>query len=371
MSTNKSPPMPRRSPPPPPSSGEPRNTSQPSLASRGGGSGGPLGAFWSTQHAKDSLVLEEKSKPMFDEEPSSHHISLKHDTVHPENDQLPKNISTNKVVNTQAHTVKSSLHGKLHKPDTGSSKDFEINFFQDKAHASERRMSSVENTAATFEDQTFNTFVAEFDSTKFSSGLGSKSEREEALEAEVEKLKEQLKEAKLEKAEITSKYEKLSAICRSQRQELQELKQALAARTPSSSREGLRTSPGITSSASAREKIGGSVWELQQDKTEWKTPSSEPKSWQAFPEEPQPLKSLSADNTSKSVRTRNGQPNKQPAQVATDFDTWGFGSDNFSAVRAGSPQMLRPGEGSNSQVFSEAKALENKSTSQPAGWAGF
>lgn len=251
MSTNKSPPMPRRNPPPPPSSGDPRNTSQPSLASRGGGSGGALGAFWSTQHAKDSLVLEEKSKPMFDEEPSSQHISLKHDTVYPENDQLPKNSSTNKVVNTQTHTVKSSLHGKLHKPDTGSSKDFEINFFQDKAHASERRMSGVENTAATFDDRTFNTFVAEFDSTKFSSGLGNKSEREEALEAEVEKLKGQLKEAKLEKVEITSKYEKLSAICRSQRQELQELKQALAARTPSPSREGLRTSPGITSSASA------------------------------------------------------------------------------------------------------------------------
>lgn len=45
----------------------------------------------------------------------------------------------------------------------------------------------------------------------------------EALEAEIEKLK-------LEKSEIASKYAKLSAICRSQRQEIQELKEILAAK---------------------------------------------------------------------------------------------------------------------------------------------
>ncbi|CAL0310294.1 unnamed protein product [Lupinus luteus] len=368
LATNKSPPMPRRDPPPPPASGEPRNTSQPSLAS--GGSGGPLGAFWSSQHAQDSLVTEEKRKPIFDDEQSSHHISLKHDAIRPDNDQSPKNVvSGNRVVNTQTHTVKSNMHGKPHKPDTRSSKDFEINFFQDKDHTSEGRKSSVENTA-TFQDQTFNSFVAEFDNSKFNSGLRNKTEKEEALEAEIEKLKEQLKETKLEKAEITSKYEKLSAICRSQRKELHDLKQALAARTPSPSKGGLRTSPGTTSPASVREKIG-MVKEVEQNKTEWKTPTSEPKSWQAFPEEPKPLKSLSADNTSKSVRTRNSQQNKQADQLATDFDTWGFGTDNFSAVRAGSPQMSKPSEGSNSQGFGDGKALENKTTSQPGGWAGF
>lgn len=248
MSTNKSSPMPRRNPPPPPSLGEPKTTPQPSLASRGGGNGGQLGAFWSTQHAQNSLVPEEKSKPVYDEEPSSHQMPLKHDRIRPDNDQLPKTVGTDKVVNTQTHTVKSSIHGKSHKPDTKSSKDFEINFFPDKDHASERRMPSMENN--NFQDQAFNTFVAEFDTTKLNFGLGNKSTREGALEAEVEKLKEQLKEANIEKAEITSKYEKLSAICRSQRQELQDLKQALAARTPSPSREGLRTSPGIASSAS-------------------------------------------------------------------------------------------------------------------------
>ncbi|ESW21353.1 hypothetical protein PHAVU_005G063700 [Phaseolus vulgaris] len=351
LPSNRSPPMPRRNPPPPPSSGEPKTTPQPSLASKGGGSGGQLGAFWSSQHAKDSLVTEDKSKPIFDEEPSSHHMSLKHDSLRPEIEQLAKNLNTGKVVNAQTHTVKSSTHGKLHKPDTTPSKDFEINLFQDK--------DRMENTA-NFQNKAFNTFVAEFDTTKLNPGHNNKSEREQALQAEVEKLKEQLKEANVEKAEITSKFDKLSAICRSQRQELQDLKQALAARTPSPSREGLKTSPAVTSS------------QPMQDRTEWKTPSSEPKSWQAFPEEPQQQKSLSAENTTKSARTNNGRQNKQPVPLATTFDSWGFGTDSFSAVPSGSSQMQRPSSaGGKSQGFGEAKAFESKPTSQPAGWAGF
>ncbi|CAL0326289.1 unnamed protein product [Lupinus luteus] len=77
---------------------------------------------------------------------------------------------------------------------------------------------------------------------------------------------------------------------------------------------------------------------FRDDKTEWKTPSSEPKSWKAFHDEPRTLNSVSADNTSKSVRTRNGQHNKHAAQLATDFETWGFRTCNFSAVGAGSPR---------------------------------
>jgi AP2-associated kinase len=242
--------MPRRNAPPPPSVGEPKTTPQPSLGPRGGDSGGQLGAFWSTMHAKDSLVPEEKGKPMYDEERSSHHISSKHDKVRPDNDQLPKNVGTKNVANTQTQTVKSNIHGKLHKPDAASSKDFEINFFPDTDHASQRHMSNLEKKNDNFQDQTFNTFVAEFDTTKLNSGHGNKSTREEALESEVEKLKEQLKDTNLEKSEITAKYEKLTAICRSQRQELQDLKQALAARTPSPNREISRTSPGVASPAS-------------------------------------------------------------------------------------------------------------------------
>ncbi|KAI4323361.1 hypothetical protein L6164_022974 [Bauhinia variegata] len=352
-------PAPRRAAPPPPSSGEPKNTS-PSHPSKGGGSAGQLGAFWSTVHAKDTLVPE-KSKPIFDEESSSNHSSSKHDRTHPNSNQLPKSVSTNKVTNVQTQTVKRSIYGKTQKPNTGSSKDGEINFFQ-------KDMDHLNENKATFQDQAFNTFVAEFDKKQLNSGFsGKKSEREEALEAEVEKLNEQLKGVNVEKAEITSKYEKLSAICRSQRQEIQELKQALAARNPSPNREGLRTSPGFPSPASMREKAGGTVGEHRQART----PNSEPRSWQAFSEERQPQKPHSADNTTKSVRTRNGQQ-KKPAPQTTDFDNWGFGTDSFTAVTSGSPQIPVPtAEGSNSQSFGETKTFESNSASQPAGWAGF
>ncbi|XP_019453600.1 PREDICTED: probable serine/threonine-protein kinase DDB_G0276461 isoform X2 [Lupinus angustifolius] len=315
-------------------SGESKNTSHPSCSSMG--NGGQLGAFWSTQSAKDSLVPEEKRKPVFDEL-SSHHISMKHNKILPDNNQLPKTDTTRKMVNTQTQTVKSSTHEKAYKPGTQLSKKPEIKFSQDDNVAGERPKSCTEN-ALTFQGQDFNAFVAEFSATNLDSGPVHKSDREEALVAEVEKLKEQLKVANMEKAEITSKYEKLSAICRSQKQELQNLKQALAVRTSP-------TSPAILSSPVA-------------NNTERKAPCSEPNqpvSWKAFPEEPQSQNPI-----------RNGEHSMQPAQLVPDFGTWGFGKDDLGAAHAGSPQMPRPGEGINSRVFSESKK-----TSEPAGWAVF
>ncbi|XP_028799681.1 probable serine/threonine-protein kinase DDB_G0280111 isoform X2 [Neltuma alba] len=326
---NRSTPVPRRSPPP--ASGEPKTSSQSSISSMGGGGGGQLGAFWSTQHAQKSLATEGKGKPI--EEPACHSISSKLDRLRPANNQLPNNVSPSKVG-------------------------------QD--HSSEKRMSSnVENTT-TFQGQAFNAFVADFDTSKFNSGPSYKSDREAALEAEVEKLKGQLKEVNLEKAEITSKYEKLTGICRSQRQDLQDLKLALAAKTPSPKKEAHRIASTVATSTAMK---CGTVREQGQNKAEWKTPGSEPKSsWQAFPEEPLPRRPVSVDNTSKSVG-RGGQQNNQPAQPATQFNSWAFGTENFSAIHTGSPQMPRhTTDGSNSEAKS---TYERESASQPAGWAGF
>lgn len=198
-----SPQMPRRSPPPPP--GEPaRNSSQPDSRA----SGGQLGAFWSTQHAMESIAPEEKSRPKFDADTTSY-SSTRNDITPVRGD------------NVQTHSTRRNMPDKSLKLEDGP-KDFEINFFQGK------------DTTSTFQDEAFDTFVAEFDTNKISPGISKKnSGKEEALEAEIERLKEQLKQSNLEKVEMTSKFEKLSAICRSQRQEIQELKQAIAARTPS------------------------------------------------------------------------------------------------------------------------------------------
>lgn len=211
---NKLSPMPRRSPPPPPSvKSSSQATSHMSKPAGGGGGGGPLGAFWSTQHASDT-VNEDTNRIRFDEESTSRSTS-KHDRNSPNNHSTHKNANPGDVNQRGNKTV----------TDGGSFRDFELSFFQNEMEKTE---------SANFQDKAFNNFVAEFDTVKVSSDVtNNKPGKEVALEAEVEKLKEQLKQANVEKSEITSKFEKLSAICRSQRQEIQELKQALAARSPS------------------------------------------------------------------------------------------------------------------------------------------
>lgn len=180
---NKSP-MPRRSPPPPPSSEAPRKASLTSNNSRAGESTGPFGAFWSTQHAKESESLDEDSTG--------------------------------------------------HRPST--------NLFPDSLNPNaERIKQSKAEAKPTFQNDAFNSFVADFKQSP--SNSHQKPEKEEMLEAEVEKMKEQLANVNAEKAEITSKFEKLSAICRSQRQEIQDLKNALAVRSPSPGGDSLRNSP--------------------------------------------------------------------------------------------------------------------------------
>uniref|UniRef100_A0A5B7A0H3 non-specific serine/threonine protein kinase n=1 Tax=Davidia involucrata TaxID=16924 RepID=A0A5B7A0H3_DAVIN len=375
--TNKTNPLPHRSPPPPPSAEPTRNVSPPSLNSRTGGGGGPLGAFWSTQHAKDSLVAEDKSEPKFDEEPSSRNTS-RHDWSRTERHAFSHNTSPPKEENIHPRPVQKNVHGKsVNRSEDGPTKDFEIKFFQDGSdRGAEMFKASKSESTSAFQSEAFNNFVAEFDTNKLNPGISNKkSGMEEVLEAEVERIKEQLKQANVEKAEITSKYEKLSAICRSQRQEIQELKQALAAGTPSPSRDAskIQTSPGIRSSATPpqREKIEGTVWELQQGLLDKSSPSPDPKPWQAFAEDPKP-QTMTMNTTTKSVRTRNGHQNKQAAEVTSGADAWGFGTESFTAAPSATSQISRPiSELNNSQHFGESKNIERKSASQPAGWAGF
>lgn len=341
---NRSPPMPQRSPPPPPSSG-------------GGGGGGQLGAFWSTHHAKDSLFVEDKSRPKFDEEPS--HNTSQQDRNQSENRSFPKNASPAKQENV--HNIvagRRNVHNKSHVPEDGASKDFELTFSQkDMDHGMERPKASKPAATHLFQDEAFSTFVAEFDSNKLNSRVSNDKEgKEEALEAEIERLKEQLKQVNSEKAEITSKFEKLSAICRSQRQEIQELKQTLAARTPSPNK--YQASSRIQPSASP-----------PQEKSDWSTPSPDSKSWQAFADDNKSQqKPVSKGNSPQSVRTRNAHQNKQAAELTSNIDSWGFGSESFTAVPTASSQI----SGSNTEAHSGgSKIMESKPATQPAGWAGF
>ena len=128
----------------------------------------------------------------------------------------------------------------------GSSNDFEINLFNDNLGRSTEGVKAPQSESSAGVPA-FTAFVAEF-GDKLSPQSNSRNlAKEELLQAEIEKLKEQVMQINVEKAEITSKYEKLSAICRSQRQEIHELKQALATRTPSPKRESFKTQASFAS----------------------------------------------------------------------------------------------------------------------------
>lgn len=168
----------------------------PSSSGEQASGGGPLGAFWATQHAQTSVVSEDN--------------------------------------NTNIAKKPSPVRGEARGKDTSPA------------------AAAASNRARLSKDDAFNSFVADFDTAKLDNG--NKPGKEDALEAEIERLKDELKHTKSEKAEITAKFEKLSAICRSQRQELQDLKQALASKSasasPSRDLSQNQTSPGMRSVSS-------------------------------------------------------------------------------------------------------------------------
>lgn len=233
-------PMPRRSPPPPPSGAEPARNSQELHNSRPGGSGGPLGAFWTSQHAKDSSVSDDNTGPKFDEELTSHFPS-RNDKNRLEQVPISHRTSNPEKVNIPNHPAQKNVPEKIvSMSGDSSSQDFEINLFKDNMDRSGEGVKALKSES-TAGFPAFTAFVAEFGDKLSTQSNNRNLGKEELLQAEVEKLKEQVTQINIEKTEITSKYEKLSAICRSQRQEIHELKQALAARTPSPNREASKT----------------------------------------------------------------------------------------------------------------------------------
>uniref|UniRef100_A0A7N2LCG2 Uncharacterized protein n=1 Tax=Quercus lobata TaxID=97700 RepID=A0A7N2LCG2_QUELO len=78
------------------------------------------------------------------------------------------------------------------------------------------------------------------------------------------------------------------------------------------------------------------------------------------------------EHPTKSVSTRNGHQSKQATRVNSGFDTWGLGTESFSATPTSSPLISKPiSEGNNAQPLGKPKITDTKPVSQPGGWAGF
>ncbi|CAN6232261.1 unnamed protein product [Urochloa humidicola] len=342
--------MPRRNPPAPP-----REQSNSSL-SHGSSMVGdaPLGAFWATQHAQGAQAADNR-KPLFDEEPVKPSLSSKNQSRVDPSISIPGDrhgLSGQSSRTSKAPSNSVANNGFTAVSDTNLFTETQ-NSVKTKAHKPQPKPKS--------EKDLFNSFVADFDTHNLNIAAGKASE----LELEVSSLKEQLKKTTLEKDEMTAKYEKLSAICRSQRQEIQELKRTLAETTPPSNKVSSRTQD---SGPQRKEKIEGTVWELEQGMlaSNSKSASSDAKTWQAFPDtKTQARPKVDHATNGRQNLTRNTNQGPSP-------DAWGFGTDNFrtsAAAVSTASQINRPAaQGSSSQRFSAGVA---KKVEQPSGWAGF
>ncbi|CAN6453893.1 unnamed protein product [Victoria cruziana] len=230
---------PSRAPPPPPSSKEQSqmySSSSTPDATKSTGSSSQLGSFWSSLHAQETNVSDENGTK-FDKDPNNDKTrgsiqQIREGSHHTVNGisppkEVPHQRARNRVTTAHINTSKKIVDG----PSEG----YEIRFFSgstDRISDASSIYSLTNNKAGKSENvgssssEVFGSFTAEFDCNKLN--LENERLKKEELNAEAEKLREELKQVAKEKAEITAKYEKLMAICRSQRQEIQELKQVVA-----------------------------------------------------------------------------------------------------------------------------------------------
>ncbi|VAI17062.1 unnamed protein product [Triticum turgidum subsp. durum] len=333
---------------------------------------GSAGAFWSTQHAQELAFADDKGS-VLDQEPIYDGIT-----------KQPQAKNQNTTRNAYRQSLSASVDS--------SPGDFEIRF---SPNGSEYGLEKTQNTKpdnkTSAQTATFSSFVADFDNVKVSSednagSLNTTSKlKEQQLEAEVTLLKEQLKIANLEKEEISLKFDRLSAICSSQRREIQELKQALATASAPAPvkelKENLKAefSPPSTSlDTPPREKIAGTPPELRQGlfTSSPGTPSPDPKPWSAFPEEPKAQAVVKCARP-RSVRTlRASQSNKTGSLSQSKANSgavpFAFGQDSFKAVPSGTVPSEMSNLGNASQSLNTLKAeVEKDAPYQPAGWTGF
>ncbi|KAJ4755069.1 Protein kinase superfamily protein [Rhynchospora pubera] len=297
-------PPPRRSPPPPPVSKESENSNS-----------GSLGAFWSTQHAKDSFFVDDKG-PTFDKER--------------EKPQLPNKRESS----------------------SSSGGDFEITFSPNGSEYGFDKPKPVKR-------------------------------QEDELQRELNRLRDELRVTNKEKEEIKMKYEKLCAICASQRKEIEELKrQATVSGNSSSTGPGpvlvqssIDASPASSTKLNTppREKIEGTLKELQQGLLS--SPSPDPKPWDAFADESKPQQPASKAANPRSMRTvRSTSGNRIVATGTTSAASqssdspggWSFDQAGFNAFP--STGKDKPNSSFNNFGIGETKKDEPY---QPAGWTGF
>ncbi|GJN40084.1 hypothetical protein PR202_gb29252 [Eleusine coracana subsp. coracana] len=332
---------------------------------------GSMGAFWSTQHAQELAFFDDKWSA-FDKE------------------QATSNQTQDQIQNTPAHTTsQKSLSASI----DSFPGDYEIRFLPNGSEygLEKTKTAKTENKTAP-QTTAFNSFVAHFDDINLNkqnnvSSFNTTSKLKEQLEAQVILLKEQLKIANLEKEEISLKFDRLSAMCSSQRREIQELKKALAMASATPSVELKEHSKVELSPPSAnldtppREKIEGTPPELRQGlfTSSPGTPSPDSKSCSNFPEPEEPKPQVAEKSVHpRSVRTLRASNSTKASSLGQSktkiaSDPFAFGQDSFKADPSGTVLPKISNLGNTSQPFDNLNTDEGKKDDpyQPAGWTGF
>lgn len=188
------------------------------------------GAFWSTQYAQAAKPDEPVSRQ---EKSSNNKASLPVKNTSPPvnnrylNNSPPKNGSSPPGKSNVVGTARQN-QGVSQTPKNREHSDYEDEPRQStgwqnedepgRSSSTSRQKHAVPEPAMPTNDSSFAAFEAEYSQ----SVLQSRSL--DQLKDEVHRLNEALRQAQSEKVAITLKFEKLTTICRSQRQEIQELK---------------------------------------------------------------------------------------------------------------------------------------------------
>lgn len=198
------------------------------------------------------------------------------------------------------------------------------------------------------------------------------------LKDEVVRLNEALRQALSEKAAISSKFEKLTTICRSQRQELQDLKSHLHSRTSNSipqqqqqqnSASRARPSQSFDQGPEAQ---SGTIWDLQEGLST--NSGSKQNAWAAFEDAPKQSTFTPGNHHLRaSTDSLFSKPPSDRSMRQQDVRASVSGGESWKSVSP-PPSLIN---GPKAAAFGSSLPSPNSSSSvpqksdSPAGWAGF
>ncbi|MCO5562019.1 hypothetical protein L7F22_015645 [Adiantum nelumboides] len=362
--------------------------------------GGGLGSFWATQYAQEAL--NEDSKGISPQKASSGFSrQLGSVSTSPElGIQSASNSSTSGPRSVRSNFLKSrgDVGRDYSRPgeDEAMAVDENGNEKLSKRGSPTIKVSQTSSSAESMKQtsqEAFDAFVADFQKASVftADNIATKGEGKEELES----LRNELMQAKRERADFLSKYEKLAAICRSQRLEIQELKAALmtaSSHSFSSKSAGAHSEPAIFTAQMKSDSQVSTVWDLQQGTSSPGT-GFESQGWKAFEVEPSKQIPSAAkehnQDTSRSdmfgsTRFEIVKPeaskkgfSESNQKLSSSGEAWGM-LDSFATLGTGFSQGKVSGQAAvgnsrahNGNPARGASRVASTHSNQPSGWSNF